>query len=109
MSAKKAYRLLLMNEWSGPSRHYEPKPHLPEPKVRERQVAFITALPVGEALARIRVYEDAMKQRYGHASAVYEFKLLAVTECGDLSASEVELTRADLVEALRQSAEDDEP
>lgn len=100
-------KLLLMHEWSGPMRSgIMASAEMDQMNVKERQVAFITGLPLGKAMARIRLYEDAFKARYGHASRVYEFKLLAVSELGPMSVQQVELTRADCVERLAQRVED---
>lgn len=99
--------MLTMNEWYGYGSHYlDPVGRMTgkQPEIRHR--GFITALPLCEAVRRIRAYEDAFKDRYGSSGRVMEFELLAVATVPDMTAEEIELSRAVHVERLPQTRED---
>jgi hypothetical protein len=95
--------LITMREWFGPSRQVI---NLGAERIKAevRLRAFVTRLPLGQALMRIGAYESAFKARYAKTSAV-EFELLQVGIIDDLSDEEIEVSRATLVERLDSSVE----
>jgi hypothetical protein len=64
-----------------------------------RHRAFVTRLPLGQALLKIRAYENDFKNRYTTVSAI-EFELLQVTDIEDLRQEEIIAARVMVVEAL---------
>lgn len=95
--------LITMVEWSGPQQHAEPSMRNAI-QSGERLVAFATRLPLRDALVRIRRYQDAFKAHYTVRSV--EFRLVAVSNIDDLSDQQLDAAQVELVEHLKQSAQD---
>lgn len=95
--------LLTLWEWIGPQHRKITEPEYSQTKVTERYVSMATRLPLGKALERIAAYEVAYKERYFLA---VEFRLLSVAKIENLNDEQLECGRIDLVESLKQQAED---
>jgi len=89
--------LLTMREWFGPASRRDPR--LIKMNTEVGQCAFVTRLPLGDALERIRAYEEAYNTRYARANAL-QFTLLTVVTIDDLDERQIEIARVVLVETL---------
>lgn len=96
--------LITMHEWHGPSQQQIARAE-PRPKVETRLRGFVTRLPLGAALLRIRDYEEAFRQRFQGISAL-NYDLISVSQIDDLTDEQIDASRAAYVEKLAQLAED---
>jgi len=100
--------LITMREWFGPSREALNRRQSeggPVLDVDIRQRAFITSMPLGQAIRRVRAYESSFNERYRKTSAI-EFDLLQVVEIDNLDDEEINMSRAIHVEKLGQAPEE---
>lgn len=94
--------LITMREWLGPGRRMSTEENL-KWKEKVRHSGFVTRLPLGEAIERIKQYSDAYKARYPLA---VEFELISVSEIDYLTDEQIEISGAVFVEKLAQRVED---
>src|SRR4051812_5607401 len=92
--------LLTMQEWFGSASRRDPRLAKVDTEVRQR--AFVTRLPLAEALDRIHAYEEAHNARYARATAL-EFALLTVVTIDDLDERRIQIARVVFVETLDSS------
>ncbi len=93
--------MLTMREWFGASiEGYESRrtTGLPFAAAQVRLRGFITGMSLGDALRRIRQYEETFNGM--HADHHVEFELLQVVDIPELSPDEIELSRATYIESM---------
>lgn len=92
--------LITMHEWFGPSTAALNDLTRKRIESETRLRGFVTALPLGQALLRIKEYEQAFRERYALHTAL-NFELLSVTGISDLTDDEIEASGAIHVEKLK--------
>ena len=93
--------LLTLHEWLGPPRF--PCKALANWVPKERTVALATAMPLGDALARIKGYESAFSAK---GSLVIEYRLLSVSVIEAQAPELLASFDVFMVESLKQSPEE---
>jgi hypothetical protein len=86
--------LIQTSQWWGPTRN-RPR-DLPKITSEIKAVSYATSLPLSEALAALREYDDLFKQVYVHSAV--EHTLIGVQTIDDLSAETIELARISTIE-----------
>jgi hypothetical protein len=100
--------LITMREWFGPSRWAQGESRIsgvPGTTVDIRLRGFVTKLPLGQALRRIKAYQSAFNERNSKVTAI-EFELIQATAIDDLDDEEIEMSRVVLVEKLDETVEE---
>lgn len=93
-------KLLTLREWVGVA-HTRRTPD--SPPAQKQTVAMYTELPLAEAIARIKEYESAYRERFESSGMVAEFTLLGVSNIEAVGASIVSELAVDCVETLMES------
>ncbi|RYE43956.1 MAG: hypothetical protein EOP24_26270 [Hyphomicrobiales bacterium] len=93
--------LITMHEWFGPSKARTSRAG-PRMEVERRHRGFITSLSLGEAIERIRAYEEAFNARYSEHTAL-NFELLSASKVDELTEEQIDSARVVHVEKLDES------
>ncbi len=104
--------LLTFKNWFGPSRKTHPvrtdfKNFYPDHPIIEpetRTEAFVTMLPLGEALDRVYLYETLFKEHSLYTAS--EYSLIGVTSIENLTEDQIYHAKLRIVEELPQHLSD---
>lgn len=99
-------KLLTLRQWLGPSRYARnTNQEANAVPPREEIVGLGTRLPLAEALASLRAYEESYAKRFRYMAV--NFNLVAVSEIDDLDSEALEHGRVHLIEDLLSAAKED--